>query len=168
MSKVPISKNDISIAGEFYMAHVLAKHGFKVNVSLGRTERFDLFVQNPFGTNMTVSVKTTYSSESKEIIMNKKAETLKDESLFYAFIRLNMPEGKPEFWIVPSFIVAVAMVDSDKVWMDKPKRDGSTHKETKMRLFALGKHRLYPDDWEEQLNFYKGNIRMLEEFILHI
>ncbi len=38
--------------------------------------------------------------------MNKKAETIIEESLFYAFVRLNMPEGEPEFWIIPSFIVA--------------------------------------------------------------
>jgi len=37
MSKVPISKNDVGIAGEFYMGYMLAKHGFKVNMSLGRT-----------------------------------------------------------------------------------------------------------------------------------
>ena len=162
MSKVPISKNDVGIAGEFYIAHVLAKHGFKVNVSLGRTEGFDLFVQNPSGINMTVSVKTTYSNKSKEIIMNKKAEKIIDESLFYAFVRLNMPVGVPEYWIAPSSVVATAMINSDKVWMSKPKRDGSPHKETPMRLFALKTHRLYPDDWEEQLEHFKGNIELLK------
>ena len=163
MSKKEISSNNVGIAGEFYIAHILAKNNFKVNVSLGRTEGFDLFVQNPNGVNMVVSVKTTYSSKSKEIIMNKKAETLTDESLFYAFVRLNMPEGEPEFWIVPSFIVANLIVDSDKVWMSKPKRDGSVHKETNMRLFALGTHKLYPDDWEEQLKHFKSNIKSLKE-----
>ncbi|KKM72704.1 hypothetical protein LCGC14_1417760 [marine sediment metagenome] len=29
--------------------------------------------------------------------MNKKAEKLIDESLFYAFVRLNAPDGVPEF-----------------------------------------------------------------------
>jgi len=162
MSKVPISKNEVGIAGEFYMAHILAKYGFKVNMSLGRTAGFDLFVQNPSGKNLTVSVKTTYSSKSKECRMDKKHETLIDESLFYAFVRLNMPDGKPEFWIIPSLIVAKAMIDSDKVWMDKPARDGSKHKESPMRLFALGKHRLYSDDWEKQLEGFKSNIELLK------
>ena len=151
MSKLPVSKNDIGIAGEFYIAHILAKHGFKVNVSLGRTKGFDLFVQNPLGKNLTISVKTKHLSKSIEIPMDKKAETLKDESLFYAFVRLNMPDGEPEFWIVPSEVVASAMIDSDKLWMDKPKKDGSKHKISSMRLFALGIHRLYPDDGEKQL-----------------
>lgn len=161
MSKTPISKNDVGIAGEFYMAHILAKYGFKVNVSLGRTEGFDLFVKNPNGELLTVSVKTTYSNEAIEIIMNKKSETLIEESLFYAFVRLNMPDGEPEFWIVPSGIVAKAMIDSDKVWMDKPKRDGTPHKESPMRLFALGNHRLYPTDWKNQMEGYKSNIELL-------
>ncbi|MCK4382796.1 MAG: hypothetical protein KAW66_05825 [Candidatus Lokiarchaeota archaeon] len=162
MSKAPISKNDVGIAGEFYIAHVLAKHGFKVNVSLGRTEGFDLFVQNPNGINITVSVKTRYSDKSKEIILNKKAETLINESLFYAFVRLNMPDGIPEFWIVPSSVVATVIEESDKVWMKKPKKDGSAHKETKMRVFALGTHRIYPDDWAEQLEHFKSNIEPLK------
>lgn len=167
MSK-KVSTNNVGIAGEHFIAYMLAKHDFKVGMTSGRTEGFDLFVQNPNGKNLVVSVKTTYSSKSKEIIMNKKAETLIDKNLFYAFVRLNMPEGEPEFWIVPSKIVADAMVNSDKVWMDKPKRDGSAHKEHPMRLFGLGTHRLYPDDWEEQLKYFKGNIRMLEEFHFHI
>ncbi len=162
MSKVPISKNDVGIAGEFYIAHVLAKHGFKVNVSLGRTEGFDLFVKNPNGINITVSVKTTYSNKSIEIIMNKKAETLIDESLFYAFVRLNMPDGVPEFWIVPSKIVASVIKESDETYMGTPKKDGSAHKETSMRVFALGTHRIYPDDWEDQLEPFKGNIELLK------
>ena len=73
MSKVPISKNDVGIAGEFYIAHVLAKHGFKVNVSLGRTEGFDLFVQNPQGKNLTVSVKSTYLKVNKFLWINKNS-----------------------------------------------------------------------------------------------
>ena len=100
--------------------------------------------------------------------MNKKAETLKEEDLFYAFVRLNMPEGEPEFWIVPSFTVAKLIKESDDIWMKKPSKKGTPHKAVPMRLFGLGKHRLYPDDWEEQMNFFKGNIRMLEEFVYHI
>ncbi|KKN46942.1 hypothetical protein LCGC14_0668080 [marine sediment metagenome] len=163
MSELNISKNDISIAGEFYMAYILAKYGFKVSPTLGRTEVFDLFAQNPKGKNLTISVKTKYLSKSIEIPINKKAETRIDESLFYAFVRLNMPDGEPEFWIVPSRIVAKATIDSDKVWMDKPKRDGSKHKEVALRIFALGTHRLYPGDWEEQLEHFKSNIESLKD-----
>jgi len=166
--KKKISRNNIGIAGEFYMAHVLAKHNFKVNLSLGRTEGFDLFVQNPFGTNLVVSVKTTYLKVNKFILMNQKAETLKKEDLFYAFVRLNMPEGEPEFWIVPSFTVAPVIKESCEIYMKTPKKNGSAHKETKMREFYLIPRPNFPDDWEEQLKFFKGNIRMLEEFIYPI
>lgn len=162
MSK-KISNNDIGISGEFYIAHLLAKNGFKVNVSLGRTEGFDLFVQNPNGINLVVSVKTTYSNKSKFILMNEKAETLIDESLFYAFVRLNAPDGIPEFWIVPSTVVAPVIKEAYKIWLETPAKNGSVHNETSMRGFFLGSHCTFPDDWQEQLNFFKGNIRMLEE-----
>lgn len=97
MSKPKISFNNIAISGEFYIAHILAKNNFKVNLSLGRTEEFDLFAQNPNRVNMTVSVKTTHSSKAKSIMMNEKADILIDDYLFYAFVRLNAPEGIPDF-----------------------------------------------------------------------
>ena len=163
MSKVPISKNDVGIAGEFYIAHVLAKHGFKVNVSLGRTEGFDLFVQNPNGINLVVSVKTRYSSKAIDFLLNKKAETLIDESLFYAFVRLNAPDGIPEFWIVPATIVAKVIMDSYKIWKDTPGKNGRPHGDTKMRTLELRTSPFYPENWQEQLKGFKSNIKSLEE-----
>ena len=163
MSKMPISKNDVGIAGEFYIAHILAKHGFKVNVTLGRTKGFDLFVQNPNGINLTVSVKTRYPSKAHDIILNKKAEILIDESLFYALVRLNMPDGVPEFWIVPSNVVAKVVKTAYKNWMDKPGKDGTPHGDTKMRTLELRASPLYPDDWIEQLKNFKSNIESLKE-----
>ncbi len=161
MSKVPISKNDIGIAGEFYIAHVLAKHGFKVNVSLGRTEGFDLFIKSPKGRNLVVSVKTTYLKINKFLLMSKKAETPID-NLFYAFVRLNMPDDVPEFWIVPSGVVASVIKDSYKIYLETPKKDGSEHKDTKMREFHLTPRYNFPDDWETQLEGFKSNIELLK------
>jgi len=163
MSENKISKNDVGISGEFYMAHILAKHGFKVNVSLGRTEGFDLFVKNPNGTSITVSVKTKYSSKAKDIIMNEKHETLIDESLFYAFVRLNMPDGVPEFWIIPSNVVAEVIKTSYKIWKDTPGKGGKPHGDTNMRTLELKASPLFPKDWEEQLELFKGNIESLKE-----
>ena len=162
MSEEHISKNDVGIAGEFYIAHILAKNGFKVNVSLGRTEGFDLFVQNPNGINITVSVKTRYPSKAKDILLSKKAETLIDENLFYAFVRLNMPDGVPEFWIIPSNFVASIVKKAYKSWKETPGRDGKSHKDTNMRTFELRAGQFYPDNWEKQLEQFKSNIESLK------
>jgi len=144
------------------MAHVLAKYGFKVSMTLGRMEVFDLFVQNPQGKNLTISVKTTYSNESKFLLMNEKHETLIDESLFYAFVRLNMPDGVPEFWIVPSTIVAPIIKREHEIHMTKTFKNGKPHKESPMRNFYLQGQANYPDDWEEQLKGFKSNVKSLE------
>ena len=162
MSENKISKNDTSISGEYYMAHILAKYGFKVSMTLGRMEGFDLFVQNPKGTNITISVKTRYSSKAKDIVMNRKAETLIDDHLFYAFVRLNMPDGVPEFWIVPSNVVAEVIKSSYKIWKDMPGKDGKPHGDTNMRTLELRANPLFPKDWEEQLKGFKDNIESLK------
>ena len=161
MSENKISKNDTCNSGEYYIAHILAKHGFKVSMTLGRMEGFDLFIQNPQGKNLTISVKTRYSSKAKDIVMNKKAETMIDESLFYAFVRLNMPDGVPEFWIIPSTIVASVIKKAYKIWKDMPGRDGKPHGDTNMRTLELRAHPLYPKDWEEQLKGFKSNVKSL-------
>ncbi len=158
-----ISKNDVGISGEFYIAHVLAKHGFKVNVSLGRTEGFDLFVQNPNGINLVVSVKTRYSSKAIDFLLSKKAEILTDVNMFYAFVRLNAPDGIPEFWIIPSKVVAEVVKTSYKIWKDTPGKDGKPHRDTKMRTLELRASPFFPEDWKKQLESFKSNIKSLEE-----
>ena len=40
-------------------------------------------------------------------------------------------------------------------------RDGSAHKESPLRLFALGTHKLYPAGWEKQLEGFKSNVDSL-------
>ncbi len=163
MSKKEISSNNIGISGEFYIAHILAKNNFKVNVSLGRTEGFDLFVQNPNGTNITISVKTTRLKTSKSFVMGKKADTLMDEHLFYAFVRLNLPDGIPDFWIVPSKVVAPIIKRGHEIWLATPAKSGAAHKETSMRIFHLEEHPLFPKNWEKQLTHFKSNIESLKE-----
>ncbi len=161
MNETKISKNDTGIAGEFYTAYVLAKNGFKVNISLGRTEGFDLFVRSPNGINITVSVKTTYSSSSKFLLMNKKAESIIDDYLYYAFVRLNAPKGTPEYWIVPSTVVARVIKQSHETWLKTPGRKGRLHRDTTMRSFHIVSHEYYPEDWEDQLENFKENLSLL-------
>ena len=162
MSKVPISKNSVGIAGEFYIAYILAKHGFEVSMSLGRTKGFDLFVVNPSGTPMVISVKTTYFNVNKFILMNEKADELIGDHLYYAFVRLNAPDGVPEFWIASSKIVAPVIKESHLIWMKRTAKDGTPHKENPMRNFYLTSRYSFPEDWEKQLEHFKSNIESLK------
>ena len=38
--------------------------------------------------------------------MNKKHENLRDDDLFYVFVRLNDGQKEPDYWVVPSKDVA--------------------------------------------------------------
>lgn len=160
-----LNRNDIGISGEFYMAYILSKHKFQVNLSLGRTAGFDLFVSSPSGVNMTISVKTTFSKKSKSFMMTKKTETLIGDYLYCAFVRLNDLDGVPDFWIVPSAIVAPIMEKSHLIWMERTAKNGKPHKESRLRKFYLVPKYDFIEDWEEQLEYFKGNIKSLEELV---
>ncbi|KKM91869.1 hypothetical protein LCGC14_1224110 [marine sediment metagenome] len=96
--------------------------------------------------------------------MGKKVDSLVNDQLYYAFVRLNMPNDTPEFWIVPSTIVAPIVKKSHEIWMTRTAKNGTPHKENPLRNFYLIPRYNFPDDWEEQLEHFKGNIKSLGDW----
>jgi hypothetical protein len=100
-----VSKQNIGNAGEFFIAYLLSAHDCTVTVTLGRTEGFDLLVVNPKNITKKISVKTTFYKE-KSLIMSKKVESIRESDFFYALVKFNDFNKVPDYWIVPSEIVA--------------------------------------------------------------
>ena len=91
-------------------------------------------------------------------------ENLVDENMFYVFVRLNDFEKLPDIWVVPAKVVADFAKYTHKKWMSIPRMDGGQHKDNDMRNFQLKQQKHSPDNWEQELEKYKGNIGILEGY----
>lgn len=137
-----ISKNSVSIAGEFAVLSQLALRGFDANMTLGNTKGVDILASYPdTGSMYKIEVKTSYDqkpSKSKlkktlSWIMGKKNEKLTDPNLFYCFVNINS-KGDFRFFVVPSIIVAKYVRESHQHWLKTDRK----RKDNPIRNFRLG------------------------------
>ena len=155
-----VAKQNIGNAGEYFIAYLLSAKDCIVTVTLGRTEGFDLLIVSPINITFKISVKTTFYKKNS-LMMSKKVEEIKDNDLFYAFVRFTDIGKLPDYWIVPSKIVAERVAVSHQIWLDIPGKGGRPHKDSTMRQFFLVNHENYPQNWETILEQYKNNVDIL-------
>ncbi len=158
-----MTKQIIGNAGEYFIAYILSKEGFIVTVTLGRTIYYDLIVINPKNKTIKIQVKTTQHPNINEFVVSKKTENFIEDDLFYAFVRLKEINNLPDFWILPSKIVADIVKKTYENWLKTPAKNGGEHKETPLRTFCI-KSKFLPSGWEETLKRYKSNLEILKEF----
>ena len=130
-----ISKNSLSLAGEFAVLSQLALRGYDANMTLGNTKSVDILVSMPELNRMfKLEVKTTFNRKPTNSktwgitfswIMNKKHENIIDSNLFYCFVNLGARDNPNRYFIVPSQVVADYVQQSHQAWlkMDKTNKD---------------------------------------------
>ncbi len=140
-----ISKNQISLAGEFAVLSQLALHGFDANLTLGNTKGVDILLSNPStGKMKRLEVKThshnrEYKSKTCGRVvgqwrMSDKHENEPDKNLFYCFVSIEHDNGGFKFYVVPSKVVAEFVKRSHQYWLQG--KEG--RRDNPMRLFQLG------------------------------
>ena len=161
-----ITKNSISLAGEFAVLSRLALLGYDANMTLGHTKSVDILVSHPeTGKMFKLEVKTKYApfkTVNSQIFgqvywwtMNEKHELIKDPNLYYCFVILSNKNYQQKFFIVPSSIVADYVKREHAYWL----KVDLNHNENNMRQFRLavedGKYPIetpkakdYEDNWE--------------------
>ena len=80
-------------------------------------------------------------------LLNKKSETIKAGNLFYVFVSFKGLRERPEYFIVPSKIVADTVQKGHAKWLSTPGKKGQAHRDNNMRLFS-DKDGVYLDKWE--------------------
>jgi len=97
-----ISKNNISIAGEFAVLAQLALRGIDANLTLGNTKSVDVIASDPStGKMFKLEVKTSYDSKptisklfgqgrTLNWIMSEKHETISEPNLYYCFVNIDV------------------------------------------------------------------------------
>ncbi|WP_082374067.1 hypothetical protein [Ardenticatena maritima] len=132
-NKLP--KGLTGVAGEYFVAAELSRLGYVASITLRNTRGIDILVSNATATRqVAIQVKTNQKSKP-EWVLNKKVETFYSDNLFYVFVNLKSPNERPDFYIVPSKVVANFVRTDHQNWLETPGKDGQPHKDNPVRKF---------------------------------
>ena len=135
------------IAGEYFVAGELSRLGYIASITLRNTRGIDILVSNATATRqIAVQVKTNQGSKP-EWVLNKKAETFYADNLFYVFVNLKGPEERPDFYIVPSEIVADFIRSDHRKWLETSGKRDQPHKDNPVRKFR-DPERQFLEQWD--------------------
>jgi len=130
------------IAGAHFVAAELSQRGYIATVTSRNTEGIDVLASNIDGSKtVSIQVKSSAAEQRKNFarswILSKKHENIFSDNLIYVFVDLNEGDKKPNFYIVPSKIVADYVKTEHQKWLKTLSKTGKQHKNTDMRLFEL-------------------------------
>ncbi len=130
-----LSKGMTGIAGEYYVAAELSRRGYVVSFTLRNTKGIDILVSSEDGSkSRAIQVKSS-NNEAKAWVLNKKSELSFSDNLFYVFVNLKTVDSRPDFYIVPSKVVAKFIKESHGSWLSSPSKTGKVRKDSAMRKF---------------------------------
>lgn len=139
-----ISTGLSGVAGEYFVAGELSRRGYIASITLRNTRGVDILVSGRDAARSAgIQVKTNQSS-SKGWILTKKAETLKENGLFYVFVNLN-GAGAPTYHVVPSTVVAEYVSRTHSEWLSTLGRGGRQRKDSDIRKFWD-----HDDEWKDR------------------
>lgn len=134
MNKLPNSLT--GIAGEYFVAGELSVRGFMASITLRNNDRVDIHASSLSSSKIfSIQVKTNQSG-SREWILNKKAESIYLDNLFYVFVTLKGELQRPEYFIVPSKVVAESIKKDHAGWLATPGKKGQLHNDSPVRKFS--------------------------------
>jgi len=123
------------VSGEYFVAAELSKRGYIASITLRNTRGIDILCSNQHATKqISIQVKTTKES-NRVWILDKKSEEFYSSNHFYVFVSLNQKENCPDFFIVPSKIVAKTVKKSHQKWLRGKSKTGKKRKDSSMRKF---------------------------------
>ena len=124
------------VSGEYFVAAELSRRGYVASVTLRNTKGIDILVSNEDTTETrSIQVKTNKTS-SPTWILSSKAEGITESAHFYVFVNLRGLTERPDYYVVPSAVVAKHVRESHEAWLAKPGRKGQEHRDGSMRKFS--------------------------------
>ena len=145
-----MKKSNISIGncGEYFVAAELERHGFTVGVPLSNTTDFDILAVSRINHDKQYLIQVkTQSGSTLSWPLGKKSESLKGNNIFYIFVTLNYL-NTPDYYIVPSEVVARTIKKEHQKWLDTPGKNGQKRNDSQLRKFHLEKNSEYKNAWD--------------------
>lgn len=124
------------VAGEYFVAAELSRRGYLASITLRNTKGVDILCSNSDATKtVAIQVKTNRRS-NREWVLNQKAESFYAHNHFYVFVNLHDDKQQPDYFIVPSEVVARFVKDTHASWLASPGKNGRAHLDNTLRKFA--------------------------------
>lgn len=156
MTKQPINERVLTekisgilagVSGEYFVAAELSRRGYISSVTLKNTKGIDILVTNESATKtIGIQVKTN-QNDRRAWVLNRKAEEFYADDLFYVFVNLVGIGQLPEYYIVPSKVVAETVREGHRAWLDSPGKKGQAHNDNPIRIFGDNEQK-FLDKWE--------------------
>ena len=138
----------VGVAGEYFAAAELSRRGYIASITLRNTKGVDIIATNEAASkSVNIQVKTSSGSGRGGWILNKKAEEMSENNLFYIFVKIPKDNERPLFHIVPSKKLARSVKAGHKKWLDTPGKKGQKHQDTSMRYWQDDNDK-YLDRWD--------------------
>lgn len=137
----------VGVSGEYFVAAELSLRGYLASMTLRNSRGIDIIVSNSDASHsVSVQVKTSKKGAPRWIL-TKKAETFMAKNHFYVFVLLHSESTRPDYYVVPSKVVAEHCQRTHADWLAGKKKDGSFRKDSSVRVFEdkVGK---YKERWD--------------------
>ncbi len=135
------------VSGEYFVAAELSRQGHIASITLRNTKGIDILASSADASkSVSIQVKTN-RGRRMTWLLNKKAEDYFSDSHFYVFVNLN--DGQPpDFFVVPSKIVADQAKKDYARWLATPGQKGQRREDNSMRTFEDRTDDEYLNNWE--------------------
>jgi hypothetical protein len=147
----------LGAAGEHYVLCQLLRRGYIAALAPLGVPNADILITDLDGQRLVaIQVKTRRNiGTDKGWHMKPKHERLISDSLFYCFVNFGDDlEDRTQTHVVPSGVVAAAIRDSHRHWLNRPGAKGQAHRDSQVRRFlpdytkVFGDgHPLYGPNW---------------------
>ena len=135
------------IAGEHYVAAELNVREITTALTMKNTEMVDILASNRNGSvSRSIQVKTT-ENKTANWTLTSKSEKGASENLFYVFVHLRGECKRPDFYVVPSLVVAEYIAACHRMYMETPKKNGELKKDSTRRGFDASHESEYFEAW---------------------
>ncbi len=115
------------VTGVYMVAAELSRRGFIASITFRNTEGIDILASDPKASRpVGIQVKTA-QNRKRTWVLNQHAQGYHAPNLFYVFVDLKRTDGRADFFVVPSSVVAAFIADFHRDWLKKPSRSGRPH-----------------------------------------
>jgi hypothetical protein len=116
-----LEKPLVGACGVFYVSAELSRKNWIAMPTIRNTSGIDIIATKD---DKVVNIQVKTNSYGKiKYLMNKSNEELIDDNLYYVFVTLKDENERPDFYILPSRLVANYIKETQKKWVHlKPRR----------------------------------------------